>query len=91
MEHSGPSAINVVENVKDIEAEGVLATNNDNLRDSLESSGLHGNEVERPEPRVGIFKRLGLPDKIESDSRVEISGTSLKKVEKKGKCSGWAK
>ena len=35
--------------------------------------------------RVGI---LGLQEKSESDSRVEILETSLKKVEKKVKCSG---
>ena len=36
--------------------------------------------------RVGILENLGLPEKIESDSRVGISGTSLKNVKKKVKC-----
>ena len=53
------------------------------MSDSLESSGLNGNEVERQTPRVGILESLGLPDKKESNNWGEISETSLNNVEKK--------
>ena len=43
----------VDKNVKVIEAEGVLETNNENVRDILKSSGLNRNEVERPGSRIG--------------------------------------
>ena len=42
--------------MKDIDAEGGLEPDNENVRDSVESLGLSENEVERPGPRVEILK-----------------------------------
>ena len=84
---SGPSAKTLCQNSKDIEAEGGLETDNENVRDSVESLGLRENEKERPGPRVGMLKSPGLTDKIESDSKVEILGTNWKNVENM-ECSG---
>ena len=70
MENLVPSAKNVVENVKDIKAEGVLETDQENVRDSLESSGLNRNEVENQGQELEYLTVQGFQ-------------TSLKKVEKR--------